>query len=374
MHELIVNLHMHTPYSDGHLSHQQIAEAAMEAGIDAVIVTDHNVWVDGPEGYYYLGERRALLLVGEEIHDQARDPQKNHLLVFGARRELATYAYEPQRLLDAVNQAGGLAFLAHPVDPAAPAVGEGDISWVSWEVQGFHGLELWNGFSEFKSLLKSKLHALFYAYNPRRIARGPHPTALRKWDELLAEGRKGQAYSVCVAVGGSDAHGLPKRLGPLRKTIFPYTFHFRCVNTHVLLPHLPVGDARQDGQMVLDALRQGHCFVGYDLPHPTRGFRFTAQDNKGTAIMGDEVSAKSGTSHPGGVTLQIKLPSDVVRQQRTECRLLKDGKPEKTWTRRDLCTYIATQPGVYRVEVYLDYLGMKRGWIFSNPVYVRGGT
>ncbi len=103
--------------------------------MDAVIVTDHNVWVNGPAGYYNEGGKRVLLMVGEEIHDQARNPQKNHLLVFGAQREMATYAYDPQLLLDTVAKAGGLSFIAHPVDPAAPSVHEGDISWVDWNVQ-----------------------------------------------------------------------------------------------------------------------------------------------------------------------------------------------------------------------------------------------
>jgi predicted metal-dependent phosphoesterase TrpH len=170
MPEIIVNLHMHTRFSDGTLTHQQIAQAALKAGLDAVIVTDHNVWVNGLEKYYQDGDRTVLMLVGEEIHDQARDPQKNHLLVLGAGRELAHLAPDPQRLLDSVRKAGGWAFLAHPVDPAAPAVGEGDISWVDWDLHGIAGIELWNAFSEFKSLLKSKLHALYYAYNPNRIA------------------------------------------------------------------------------------------------------------------------------------------------------------------------------------------------------------
>lgn len=353
MYELTVNLHIHTPYSDGHLYHDQIAAVAMRSGLDAVIVTDHNIWVNGPEDYYRDGARRVLMLVGEEIHDQGRNPQKNHLLVFGGRRELATYAHDLQRLLNVVNQAGALAFIAHPFDPAAPAVGEPDISWVDWDVHGFHGIELWNGFSEFKSLLRSKLHAVYYAYSPRRIARGPLPETLRKWDELLAMGRK------VVAIGGSDAHALPIRLGPLCKTIFPYEFHFRCINTHVYVPRPLSGDAFEDGQMILEAIRQGHCFVGYDLPASTRGFRIMAHGMGQTAGMGDEIQAR------GGVTFQIRLP------RRAECRLLKDGKHLKTWTKQDLCTYIATEPGVYRVEVYIEYLGMKRGWIFSNPVYLR---
>lgn len=74
--EFIVNLHMHTYYSDGHGHHSDLLDAAFKAEVDAIIVTDHNVWVNGPEDYYQRNGRRVLMLVGEEIHDQARDPQK----------------------------------------------------------------------------------------------------------------------------------------------------------------------------------------------------------------------------------------------------------------------------------------------------------
>jgi hypothetical protein len=228
-----------------------------------------------------------------------------------------------------------LAFIAHPYDPASPAVGEGDISWVDWQVQGFTGLELWNSFSEFKSLLKTKLHAIYYAYNPTRIARGPLPQTLQKWDELLRSGKK------VVAIGGSDAHALPVSLGPLHRILFPYEFHFRGINNHLMLSKPLSGDIFEDGNLILEALRRGNLFIGYDLPAPTRGFRFTAHGAEQVVGMGEELSSK------GGITFQIKLP------MRAECRLLKDGKVLKTWTNRDLCTHITTDPGIYRVEVFI---------------------
>lgn len=353
MHEIKVNLHMHTPYSDGHGSHGVIAQAALQAGIDVVIVTDHNVLVKGPEDYYKNGDKRVLLLVGEEIHDQVRNPQKNHLLVFGIDKELAPLAYDTQKLIDTVTQAGGLAFIAHPVDPAAPAVGEGDISWVDWQVIGFTGIELWNGLSEFKSRLRSKLHAIYYAYNPHRIAQGPFKTTLQKWDELLAQGKR------VVAIGGSDAHALPASLGPLRRTLFPYEFHFHGINTHLLLADPLSGEVSEDRTMILQAIKQGRAFVGYDLPASTMGFRFLAHGKERTAQMGEEISSKYG------ITFQIRLP------QRVECHLIKDGKVIKTWTKRETCTHISAEPGVYRVEAYILYKGQRRGWIFSNPIYVR---
>lgn len=353
MHELVINIHMHTPYSDGYGTHTEIARSALKAGLDAVIVTDHNVWVDGPTGYSQDGERRVLMMVGEEIHNQDLDPQKNHLLVFGVNREMATLAQDTQRLIDEVQQADGLAFIAHPTDPAAPAFNEPDISWVDWEVLDYNGIELWNAMSEFKSLLKSKLHAIFYAFFPKRIARGPFKSTLQKWDELLANGRP------IVAVGGSDAHALSGNLGPIHKTVFPYEFHFYCVNTHLLTSEPLSGEVTHDQHLVLDALRNGHAFIGYDLPARTEGFRFTASGEEETAQMGDEITLKNG------VTLQIHLPL------RTDCRLLKNGKMIKNWRKRENCTFITNEPGVYRVEVYIHYLGRRRGWIFSNPIYIR---
>jgi hypothetical protein len=135
-------------------------------------------------------------------------------------------------------------------------------------VEGFTGIELWNGFSEFKPRIKSKLHALYYAFNPHRIAQGPLPEAIRRWDELLSGGKK------VVAIGGSDAHGHRMHLGPIQRTVFPYEFHFRAINTHVLIPR-PLGmDAASDTSMILEELRKGHCFIGYDLPFPTRGLPY----------------------------------------------------------------------------------------------------
>ncbi len=355
------NLHAHTVYSDGHGLHEDLARAAIHAGLDFLVVTDHNVYVSGVDGYYTLGERKVLLLAGEEVHDQIREPQKNHLLIFEAGRELAPLAPEPQRLLDAVREADGLSFIAHPVDPAAPTFNEDDLSWVDWEVNGYVGLEIWNFMSEFKGLFsrfRSVLRALpvvlFYAYNPSFIARGPFPEALQRWDALLASGKH------VVAIGGADAHATPASLGPLRRVIFPYDFLFRAVNTHVLTNEPLTGEAATDRKRIFHSLRRGRCFVGYDLPAPTRGFRFSAQGDQGQAIMGDSIQSRFG------VTLQMHLP------RRAELRLLRDGEVIATWTDIEAAVYVTDAPGAYRVEAYLDYRGRRRAWIFSNPIYVHG--
>jgi hypothetical protein len=353
MHETIVNLHMHTRYSDGNGLHKDIASAALNAGVDVVIVTDHNILVRGFEGYYKEKNKKLLMLIGEEVHDQARDPQKNHLLVFGANREMATFAESPQNLIHQVRAAGGLAFLAHPDDPEAKAFNETDISWEDWSVQNYTGIELWNALSELKTVVPTKLHGAFYAFFPAFVANQPIPNTLKKWDELLSGGQK------VVAIGGSDAHALDMHMGPIHRIIFPYEFHFRTVNTHALLSEALTGDVTIDRSLIYKAFAAGHCFVGYDMPAPTKGFRFSAQGRDSSAIMGDEIPAKFG------VTLQTKLPSAA------EIILIKDGLPIQTWKNQQACTHITTEPGVYRVEAYRNYLGKRRGWIYSNPIYVR---
>jgi hypothetical protein len=75
--------------------------------------------------------------------------------------------------------------------------------------------------------------------------------------------------------------------------------------------------------------------------------------------MGEEIPSK------GGVTLQVRLPRPA------ETILFKDGQPVKTWLKRETCAHVASEPGVYRIEVYIDYLGKRRGWIFTNPIYVK---
>jgi len=74
--------------------------------------------------------------------------------------------------------------------------------------------------------------------------------------------------------------------------------------------------------------------------------------------MGAEISASYG------ITFQIRLPLA------TECRLLRNGEVVKQWRSKRSCTYITSETGVYRVEVYIRYKGKRRAWIFSNPIYV----
>lgn len=352
MFEVSGNAHMHTPYSDGVKWHKEIAADAIKAGLDFIIVTDHNVWVDEIEGYVENDQGKVLVLVGEEVHDMRRDPQVNHFLAYGTNKEMCRYAPDPQRLIDETCLAGGYGFLAHPFDPTLPLFHEPDYGWKDWHVEGFTGLEIWNYMSEFKGLIKGKLSALQVVQNPQKHIMGPDAQVLAKWDDLLAQGKR------IAAVGNSDAHGQTYGMGPIKRLVFPYEFLFRAVNTHLLLPRPLNGDVQHDKQLILDGLGRGRGWVAYDMPHPTKGFRFTGQSlNKG--IMGDDVKLDAGA------TLQAIAP--------TACHMrhIRHGKVVAEASNSTNLTHIPTAPGAYRVECYIPYWGKKRGWIFSNPIYLR---
>ncbi len=84
----------------------------------------------------------------------------------------------------------------------------------------------------------------------------------------------------------------PFVLGPLRRTIFPYEFHFRSINTHILIDHPLEGNLENDRRMVLDALAQGRSFVANDMLAPARGFRFIAHGFDRIAMPGEEITAE----------------------------------------------------------------------------------
>ncbi len=345
-HEYAGNIHIHTVHSDGTGTFADIADAAHKAGLDFLIVTDHNVLPKHEEGY----RQGVLVLVGEEVNDPQRDDEANHLLCIGVEEDVTPHAHDPQALIDAVAAQGGLTFLAHPIERSSKLVPK-TYPWVSWNVRGFTGIELWNFMSGFREFAKDYPTALTFSFVPHLFPEGPLPEMLGLWDDLLVEDK-------VVAIGGSDAHGKTYRLGPIRRRIFPYEFLFRAVNTHVLTPKPFTHSLEEDGALVYDALRQGHAWVAYDLVHPTTHFRFWATVENDRAIMGDDIRWAEG------ISLHAVLPASA------RVILRKDGDVVYDDVTRIL-NYPVEEPGVYRLEAWKKAWGKERGWIFANPIYVR---
>lgn len=342
------NVHMHTVLSDGTLAHDRLATIAGDAGLDFIIVTDHNVYRPGLDGW----RGSTLVLVGEEVHDPKREPQSSHLLCFDIKEDVSRHAAHPQAVVDAVAAQGGFTFLAHPFErDVAEFLPEPNISWRDWDVTGYAGIEIWNLMSEFKSVLKNRAYGVLYAYLPALSVSGPYPETLEKWDELLRSRR-------VSALGGSDAHGTVYRLGPLERPVLPYDYLFRSVNTHLLSPEPLTGDLEHDRRLVYGALRVGHGFLGYEQPAAIAGFTFWARSGGAEAIMGEELPLQG----------QVELRATVPAQARLH--LVRDGRILAR-ARGDRLAWVGRRPGAYRLEAHRRYAGRWRSWILSNPIYVR---
>jgi len=182
--------------------------------------------------------------------------------------------------------------------------------------------------------------------------------SLKLWDQALMHSRM-------TATAGNDAHaniGLSLR-DSSGKTLAgiqldPYEVSFRLVRMHVLIDR----NNSFTEQNVVDALRLGHCFIGFDFLGDTSGFSFTVESGGAENIQGDEITLAADTR------LKVRTPvaSRVV--------LFKDGNVVSDEVGVTSKEYPVTQRGVYRVEVYLPQLGSlvaDKPWIISNPIYVR---
>ncbi len=353
MPEYVGNLHVHTPYSDGEGNHRDVADMALLSGLDFVVFTDHNLWVGGIDGYYGDEQRGyVLVMAGEEVHDRARAPQCNHTLVYGAGQEMAQHGHSLATLINETKQRGGLTFIAHPCDTEIEWMREPGLRWEDQFVDGFNGLEIWNYMSDFKPYLQVKREAYRNVFRPDEVMIGPAAATLELWDKLLGEGK------TVVGIGGADAHGTRMQKGPVKHTIFPYDFLFNCVNTHVLTKFPLVGETQHDKEQIFQALEQGRAFIGYDIPGPTRGFRYSAQGQNQSVVMGERIRLGHG------VTLQVLAPGPA------RIKIIRCGEVVAESSHVESLSHVAREEGAYRVEVWRTYHGVERAWILSNPIYV----
>ena len=131
------HLHIHSTYSDGADSVEEIIAAAQQAGVDIICLTDHHTLAAKElEGWY----GNTLLLVGLETGVKA-----NHYLSFHHDEAVPHNDENPQAVIDEVKAQGGFGFLAHPFEKGTPFFMEGrHYPWTQWDVKGYTGLELWN--------------------------------------------------------------------------------------------------------------------------------------------------------------------------------------------------------------------------------------
>jgi hypothetical protein len=341
-------IHIHSAYSyDGRTTVPDIVADAAAAGLDFVMLTDHETIqarTDGLEGWH----GRVLLVVGQETA-----PRFNHYLSFGIDVPLPLPSPDagvsPQALIDEVRARGGIGFIAHPDHEGAPLFLVKPYPWLDWSVAGFTGMSVWDFMTDWQGSLRGLARSLVSYCFPAFVLRGPKRETLERWDRLNRTGR-------VVGIGELDNHDTVKKVWGMSFSIFPFAKALRFVRTHVLTER-PLSGGKEDGAILLDALRRGRAFFSQEYFHRAAGFTFTVAGNGASATMGDAFVLRTEA------LLRVHLPA------RGRIRIIRNGSLVHETVGEDLAIPLC-RAGVFRVECARRTWGRYRPWIFSNPIYV----
>lgn len=376
-------VHIHTVYSDGSGTVEEVVEAAGQTDVRFIIITDHNTLeplADGHERYW----DDLLVLVGTEISTDV-----GHVLALDIPADFDLEDRAAQSVMDRIHAARGIGILAHPMSPRW--------LWEDWSVKGYGGIEIINLASIIDDDIRTAAHGQAtspaaarrlaqlskrYLADPdatlRRITNNTLDTEREKWDELLGRGQR------VVGIGSVDAHARV----PVGSQVFKvptYQEAFESVQTYVVTSDELTGELGRDRKLVYDSFRKGSVYAVYPRMSSAGGFRFTATEGARTVTMGDTIT----------VDERVRLVVEAPDHPRPLIRLLRDGT-EITSSDKKRLEWTVTTPGAYRVEVYVrastgPLIDIRRGlrlpsveellkgreldirpWIFSNPIYVRG--
>jgi hypothetical protein len=347
-------IHVHS-FLGGHSTgtFQEIIAGAKANELDFVIMTEH------VESSF---DTSALTLSG--VHDGVLFMNGNEVETSSGDRVLSipgsiSFAGATKRSTDEVMSSNhgrsALSIIAYP-EQFTGAVGSAD------------GIELYNLFTNARKI--NRVVAFFdalwshYGYPDLLFA-----NYLQRPDESLSKWDQITTHKKLVGTAGNDSHSnigitLNDSSGNeiLGFKLDPYATSFHLVRMHVLLPPDLHGPKPLEAAALLEALQAGHCFIGFDLLGNSTGFRFEAVNSSGTKIQGDDIRLQ------GDTRLNVALPVS------SRVLIFKDGQVISDQSGVSSVDWKVTEPGVYRVEVYLPQLGEPAGkqpWIISNPIYVR---
>jgi hypothetical protein len=346
MFEYVGALHIHSVFSDGSGEVKEIAAFADEAGLDFIILTDHNTiraLKENYEGWY----GKTLLLVGCEINDKEN---KNHLLALNIKEAFST-RYPAKEYVKKVKDAGGLGFLAHPHEKRNFMKEHPPYPWTEWDTDDFTGIEIWNHMSQWMEGLTEQ-NKYNYFIHPLKSVTNPPQESLDVWDEISQKRR-------VVGIGGIDAHAHKiNLLGFFEVEVFPYKVLFKSVRTHVLTDFEIKSSPDKTGleeakNEIYKSLELGRCFVSNYYQGDAAGFRFFAEYEKDIFQMGDSIALKNE------IKLKAVLPCSG------KIKFLRNGGNVGIFEGNS-AELIVKEKGAYRVEVYIN----EYPWIFSNHIRI----
>jgi PHP family Zn ribbon phosphoesterase len=358
MNEYTGAVHIHSVYSDGTGKIEDIAQAAYDSGLDFIIMTDHNTLKPKEDGYEKW-INNVIVLIGYEVNDM---DNKNHYLVFGLDEVIGTYQVldngelgcklSAKEYVKQIKEKGGIGFIAHPDEQRLITAGHVAYPWTQWDSDDFTGIEIWNHMSEWIEGMNEQ-NKLDRFLHPLKSINSPPQKTLARWD-VIAQKRP------VSAIGSIDAHAFKQNLlGFFEVEIFAYKVLFKSIRTHILTEdEIETNDEENFGKYknsILTALKTGRCFAANFYHGDAKGFRFYAEQDGKTSIMGEDIKIIQGKN----IVLRALAPKSC------SIRLIYNGKKIAEQIGMDLI-HDAKKPGAYRIECWLN----NKGWIFSNHIRV----
>ena len=324
--------HFHSLFSDGKKSIDEVAKIASQASLDFIILTDHGS--PNHESYASQGWKEGVLvLAGSEL-----SVSRGHLVALGFELPKRNFSQNTEHAVYEIEGAGGFSIIAHPYSKT---------KWSWGELVGYSGIEIMNADSMIRiNALSSLPYIPAILLNPEffLLKSVDNPVRnLRKWDEL---NKNHPLYSYF----STDAHLFYRPLFDL--------FHL-----HLQLESSLSRDFETAKEQVFHALRKGIFYNSIHAAADASGFRFWGEQKEMIIPMGGTASLDSP------VLLNIQAPFSFSK----EIHLIRDGKVIFRST-EESASYLASQPGAYRVEVYLKErtpLRKNIPWIVSNPIFLR---
>ena len=314
-------VHIHSKFSDGTGDIYEISKSAKNAGLDWIIITDHNSLAI-EEGIY----NDVCVIKGEEISPQ----NCNHYLALNINNVIQPN--NPNVYIEDVRRQGGFGFAAHPDESENRRNHAKPLKWSDKSIAP-DGVEIWNWFSDWADNYdESNIFKIAYAYLfKHNLIKGPHPETLKWWDDLNR-----QTSEIVPAIGGVDAHALKisKYIFPVK--VFPYKTCFRTLANIITLKEKIPDNFEEQKQIILNSLKSGNNII--INRHVRDEIPLISVDNRCIFV---KLSVKS----------QIKIIYDGKCVREENSKVLK---------------YEANQNGKYRIEVFLN----GKPWIYSNPVMI----
>src|SRR5690606_34729383 len=132
----------------------------------------------------------------------------------------------------------------------------------------------------------------------------------------------------------------------------PYERSFRHTSTHLMMPAINEAEIWQ-------ALDAGRAYVAFDWLGDPTGFRYAAFQGETQFPLGSQVAWNA--EQPLQLRAAAPLPGLL--------KLVRNGEVIQEVRGRAL-QHEVSEPGVYRLEVWLLVAEELRPWILSNPIYI----